>query len=282
MSPVSVSYWRRGFVAITVMMAGLLAAPWAPTRAEPAAACGDIIINEIKFKQTDSTDGGVAAGDEWVELYVVNAIVADTTVIVDDLETTTSGRFRLQFTVAAGTPAGKYLIIHDNASGSGEALPSGSAVNAIEFFGAGGASGSGAGFHLNDTGDNVLLTIDGASCEEVHWGTRGSDANIAPTTAAAITIAFGPASSVLAGESIQRSPNSSGSSFLRAGTGVPGATAVGSPTTMGHSNNIGPNAITLSSFAAAQQTPGFVLVPVLSLACLLAGAALARRRLTTI
>lgn len=247
----------------------------------PEAICGDIVINETKFKQTSAADGGVPEGDEWVELFVVNALSADAIVIVDDLEITTSGRFRLEFTLPSGTPAGKYVIIHDNASGNGESLPSGSAVNAIEFFGAGGSGGSGAGVHLNDSGDNVVLTIDGSACEEVHWGTRGSDANIAPPTPAVNTIAFGSSSSILAGESIQRSPNASGSTFLRAGQGISGSTKVGSPTTLGHNNNTTSNALTLRAMDARTAGGGAAL-PLLALSLAggvaAAGARVARRR----
>lgn len=270
----------RCILAVQAMLiVCLLAADWVPAMAAPVASCGDIVINEVKFKQTDSSDGGVPAGDEWVELYVVNAIATDATVIVDDLETTTSGRFRLEFTVPAGTPAGKYIIVHDNATGSGESLPSGSAVNATEYFSAGGSGGSGAGVHLNDSGDNIVLTIDGAACEEVHWGTRGSDANIAPPSTAAITIAFGSASSIAAGESIQRSPSGSGISFLRAGTGVSGSTAVGTPTTMGYSNNTTANAVTLAFFGARPRLAATGAFPALVVLPLLAGVAIGRRRI---
>lgn len=210
-------------------------------------------------------------------LYIVNAITVDAIVVVDDLETTTSGRFRLEFTVSAGTPAGKYIIVHDNANGSGEALPSGSAVNASEFFGAGGSGGSGAGVHLNDAGDNVMLTIDGTACEEVHWGTRGSDANVAPSSPAAVTIAFGSSSSIAAGESIQRSPNGSGGSFLRAGTGTSGSTAVGTPTTMGYSNNTTANAVTLASLSARPQAHAATTLSAFGVLVLAFGVAISRR-----
>ncbi len=233
----------QGLVACFVL-AAVLIMPIAAGRpvAEAAGACGDIVINEVKFKQTSTNDPNYIDEDEWVELFVVRAINEPTTVTVDDLETSTSGRFRLTFTVNSAS-ASSYIIVHDNASAStSESLPP-QATNVQEFFGA----GTDAGLHLNDSGDNIVLLIEGQACEEIHWGTRGSGSNSNPNPPATV-YAFGSAANIGAGESIQRSPNGTGNDWYQAGTGTP---EVGYPTTMGFDNNAGvATAITLQSLSA--------------------------------
>ncbi|NOZ27615.1 MAG: hypothetical protein GXP39_06120 [Chloroflexi bacterium] len=268
--PVDRDAMFRGLVACFVLAAVLIVPITVGTpMAEAVGACGDIVINEVKFKQTSTNDPNYIGEDEWVELFVVRAIDEPTTITVDDLETSTSGRFRLTFTVNSAS-ANSYIIVHDNESAStSEPLPP-QATDVQEFFGA----GTDAGLHLNDSGDNIVLLIEGQACEEVHWGTRGSGSNSNPNPPA-IVYAFGSTTNIGAGESIQRSPNGTGGNWYQAGTGAP---EVGYPTTMGFDNNAGVATAVILQSLSAHSGNGAWAYPLVGIAFALTLAVAGRRR----
>ena len=161
----------------------------------PAAACGDVTINEVLFN----------GADEWVELYVVNTLAAGTVLRVEDND---SGAvdFAAEFTLAQEIAAGLYIIVH----GSDEAGSQEPAIGALNIFDAGDGSAD-----LTNSNENIALSIAGTLCEEVYWeSSAGSNSAAfgAPTTAV-----FTGSGSIGNGESIARNPNGPGGSFV-AGT----------------------------------------------------------------
>ena len=211
----------------------LLSAP-APVAAD-SATCADVIINEIKFKQDGSGTTPPYAEDEWVELYVVADLPAGTILTLDDMESST-GRFYAQFTLSTLVPAQNYIVVHANTEAESEAPTAGW----LNVFGAGTPLTSPV---LGNTSENVVLSVNSAACEEVHWGNRGGSNNGPPSPAAAIEIAYGSSSNLAAGESIQRNPNGTGLSFVQGDDA-----ALHARTTIGANNNDGSVPVTVAWF----------------------------------
>lgn len=237
---------KRVYFIFSILLASIawLALVLLVSRARPVAAapddagCGDVVINEIKFKQDGSGNDPQGKEDEWVELYTTTDLPAGTVIKLDDMETGT-GRFRITFTLSSQLEADKYIVVHANEQTESES-PSAGAINVFE---------AGNSLHspvLNNTGDNVVLYVNGAVCEEVHWANRRTDANNGPPSpAASIEYAYGSASNISAGESIQRDPNGTGTVFLQGDD-----SAFPAKTTIGENNNGDPTLVNLVSFTA--------------------------------
>lgn len=231
---------HRLLLTLAIFVAAILLAGYArPAAAAPDdAVCGDVVINEIKFKQDGSGTTPVWNEDEWVELYTTVELPAGTVIKLDDMESNT-GRFQTEFTLATAVPADKYIVVHANTQAESES-PTAGYLNIYE---------AGNSLHspvLNNTGDNIVLYVNSSACEEVHWGSRGSNANNGPPSpSAAIEYAYGSASNVSAGESIQRNPNGTGTVFLQGDD-----SAFPDKTTIGYNNNGPSTLVTLVSFTA--------------------------------
>ena len=202
-----------------------LASPQSVNSTIPAvASCDDVVINEVLFRPANPPN------DEWVELYVVNAIAVGTILKISDLEIG-SGRFQLEFILSAGVPGNRYIVVHGNDLPESQEPD----IGYVNFFNAGN------GARLANGGDNVVLSINGAECEEVHWGSVKTPASEAP-----VTRAFGSTSSINSGESIQRLPNGLEGQFVRGTTsGLYNAIEGNS---IGRNNDDGTLAVTVSWF----------------------------------
>ena len=231
---------HRPLATLVMLIIAILLASYAhlAVAAPDAAGCGDVVINEIKFKQDGSGTTPPWNEDEWVELYTTVELPAGTVIKLDDLESGT-GRFQTEFTLAAAVPADKYIVVHANTQTESEEPTAGY----LNIYEAGNPLTSPV---LNNTGDNMVLYVSGTACEEVHWGSRGSNANNGPPSpAAAIEYAYGSASNVSAGESIQRNPNGTGTTFFQGDDA-----AFADRTTIGYNNNGDPTLVALVSFTA--------------------------------
>ena len=189
------------------------------------ASCGDAVINEVLFKQTDPLN------DEWVELFTLAELPVGTVLEVDDLETSSSGHLYLTVTLTETVTTAGFIVIHGNDAADSDEPTAGNA----NFFGAGSRK-------LNNTADNIVLRINGADCEEVVWGSGALAESSAPTT-----FIYGSSSNVSAGESIQRNPSgdANGALFIEGDSPELFGTS-----TIGRNNNDGTLPVTLAWFEA--------------------------------
>ncbi|MCB9139785.1 MAG: hypothetical protein H6642_15690 [Caldilineaceae bacterium] len=221
---------RIGLLVLAWLSAIGFSARTATAKPLYAAACGDVVINEVLFNEDTPID------DEWVELYVVNTLPIGTVLRVQDNDSGTTD-FYAEFTLAEEIVANRYIVVHgETEAGSQEPY-----IGRLNIYEAGDGY-----IDLANTNENIGLFVDGTICEEVYWESTAGGSSAA--FSAPSTLVFTGSSSIGDGESIARYP--SGSGELVSGTTAELYNSAEGQS-IGRNNVSGTLAVTLGYFYAA-------------------------------